>query len=224
MQDGVVPDDLKVAKIIPIYKSDDKRTISNYRPISVLLTFSKILEKLVYNRLLDFFNKHDILSKNQYGFRKNVSTSMALIDLVDQISKSIEKNEFTVGIFLDLAKAFDTVNHNILLTKLSNYGVRGIAQNWVKNYLTNRYQYVSLNGINSNNLLITCGVPQGSILGPLLFITYINDLNTVSKLLTFIMFADDTNIFIKDRNFDRLISVLNSELEVITDWFCANLL
>jgi len=224
MQDGVVPDDLKIAKIVPIYKSDDKKTISNYRPISVLPAFSKILERLIYNRLLDFINKHEILSKNQYGFRQNISTSMALIDLVDQISTSMENNEFTLGIFLDLAKAFDTVNHDILLEKMSHYGIRGLPHNWFKSYLTNRCQYVYLNGINSNKLPVTCGIPQGSILGPLLFLLYINDLNSVSKLLTFIMFADDTNLFIKGRNLDRLIAVLNSELEVITDWFCANLL
>ena len=200
MQDGVVPDDLKIAKIIPVYKSDDKKTISNYRPISVLPAFSKILERLVYNRLLDFINKHELLSDSQYGFRQKISTSMALIDLVDQISMSMENKKYTIGIFLDLAKAFDTVNHNILLKKLFHYGVRGTSQSWFKSYLTNRQQYVSINGINSHKLAITCGVPQGSILGPLLFILYINDLNSVSKLVSFIMFADDTNIFISGSN------------------------
>lgn len=224
IQDGIFPDSLKIAKIVPVYKSDDKRTVSNYRPISVLPAFSKVLERLVYNRLLDFINKNEILSKNQYGFRHQISTSMALIDLVDQISTSIENNEHTVGIFLDLAKAFDTVNHNILLKKLNHYGIRGVPHNWFKNYLMNRYQYVNLNGTKSEKLPVTCGVPQGSILGPLLFLLYINDLNLVSNLLTFIMFADDTNLFIKGHNINSLTLTLNLELDKISDWFNANLL
>jgi len=224
MSDGIVPDDLKIAKIIPIYKSDDKKVVSNYRPISVLPAFSKILEKIIYNRLLDFISQNDILSKNQYGFRKNISTSMALIDLVDKISTSIENNEYTIGIFLDLAKAFDTVNHNILLSKLYHYGIRGIPYEWFKNYLTNRHQYVYLNNTKSDRLPIACGVPQGSILGPLLFLIYINDLNIVTKLLTFIMFADDTNIFISGKNLTDISSIVNTELQTISSWFSANLL
>jgi hypothetical protein len=224
IEEGIIPDDLKIAKITPVYKSDDKKTVSNYRPISVLPAFSKILERLVYNRLLDFINKYDILSQNQFGFRKNISTSMALLELVDNISNSIEKNEHTIGIFLDLAKAFDTVNHNILLKKLHHYGIRGNAYDWFENYLNNRHQYVHLNGIQSSKLLVTCGVPQGSILGPLLFLLYINDLNTVSKLLTFIMFADDTNIFISGKSLDNITTKINAELTVVSTWFSANLL
>lgn len=220
----MVPDDLKIAKIIPVYKSDDKKIVSNYRPISVLPAFSKILEKLVYNRLLDFINQHNLLSKDQYGFRKNISTSMALIDLTDKISTSLENNEYTIGVFLDLAKAFDTVNHSILLDKLYHYGIRGIPFQWFQNYLSNRLQYVYLNNTNSDKLPITCGVPQGSILGPILFLLYINDLSTVTKLLTFIMFADDTNIFISGKNLDFITHIINSELTTVSTWFNANLL
>ena len=149
---------------------------------------------------------------------------MALVDLIDKISSSIEKNEYTIGIFIDLAKAFDTVNHDILLKKLYHYGVRGIPYEWFKSYLNNRKQYVYLNNIQSNKLPITCGVPQGSILGPLLFLLYINDLSTVTNLLTFIMFADDTNIFISGKNLDHIASVVNIELKTINTWFSVNLL
>ena len=224
IEEGVVPDDLKIAKIIPIFKSDDKKAVSNYRPISVLPAFSKIFERLVYNRLLEFIDQHNILSTNQYGFRKQISTSMALLDLVDKISNSIENGDYTLGIFLDLAKAFDTVTHSMLLTKLYNYGIRGVAYNWLKNYLSNRYQYVYLNNTNSDRLPVTCGVPQGSILGPLLFLLYINDLNTVSKVFTLIMFADDTNLFINGRNLEDLTQIANTELKEISNWFSANLL
>ena len=151
---------------------------------------------------------------------------MALLDLIDKISTSIENKEYTLGIFLDLAKAFDTVNHKILLNKLFSYGIRGTAYNWFKNYLSNRHQYVYLNNTKSDNLSVTCGVPQGSILGPLLFLLYINDLNTVSNLLTIIMFADDTNIFISGHNLNlqNLNLTANIELKKISDWFSANLL
>ena len=141
MINGIVPDDLKIAKIIPIYKCDDKKIISNYRPISVLPAFSEVLERLIYNRLLDFIDKHGILSQSQYGFRKNISTAMALVELIDKISSSIEKNEYTIGIFIDLAKAFDTGNHDILLNKLYHYGVRSIPYEWFKSYLSNKKQY-----------------------------------------------------------------------------------
>ena len=221
---GVVPNNLKIAKIIPVFKSDDKKLVSNYRPISVLPAFSKILERLMYNRLLHFIDQHNILSNSQFGFRKKISTTMALLELVDKISTSMEKNEFTIGIFIDLAKAFDTVNHQILLAKLYHYGIRGIAHDWFKNYLSNRLQYVHFNNTESNRLPVTCGVPQGSILGPLLFIIYINDLNVVSKLVTFIMFADDTNIFISGKNLDNITCTVNEELNIINEWFSANLL
>ena len=224
IQDGVVPSALKVAKVVPIYKTDDKKLVSNYRPISVLPVFSKILERLIYARVIDFLNKHDILSTNQYGFRKNLSTSMALLDLVDKLANSIENNEITIGIFVDLAKAFDTVNHKILLAKLDHYGVRGIALDWFQSYLSNRNQFVCINDTQSDPLPVVCGVPQGSILGPLLFLLYINDLNYVSKILTLIMFADDTNIFISGKNLNEITSSANIELEKINDWFCANLL
>ena len=192
---GIVPDQLKIARVIPLFKSGDKSSFTNYRPVSVLPAFSKILERVIYNRLMNYLNKHKILSDNQFGFRKHHSTEYALTLLYDKLSAAIDNNEFTVGIFIDLSKAFDTVDHQILLDKLLHYGIRGTAFNWFASYLSNRQQFVQFNETSSSLHLIKCGVPQGSILGPLLFLIYVNDLCDVSKVLDFILFADDTNIF-----------------------------
>ena len=142
---------------------------SNYRPISVLPIFSKVFEKVVYKRLFNYLNKFDILFQNQYGFRKGLSTSLALHHLYDKRSAAIDHKKFTTGIFLDLAKAFDMVNPDILLNKLEHYGVQGLALEWIKSYFTNRKHYIEYNGICSRKSVIRCGVPQGSILGPLFF-------------------------------------------------------
>ena len=220
--EGVFPDELKIAKVCPMFKSGDQCHISNYRPISILPSFSKVFERLMYNRLLSFLDKNNVLFRNQFGFRANHSTSMAVIEMVDRISAAIEEKKFSIGIFIDLSKAFDTVNHSILLDKLEHYGIRGIALEWFKSYLSNRKQFVEYNNSKSSLKEITCGVPQGSILGPLLFLLYVNDISNVSKILHFILFADDTNIFLSDQNVDSLISIANNELCKLTKWFLAN--
>ena len=171
---------------------------------------------------MNFLNKYNILSINQFGFRKNHSTSLALIHLYDKISTAIDNREYTVGIFLDLSKSFDTVNHEIMLAKLEHYGVRGNSLQWFKSYLSNREQFVKFNGHCSSTKRIVCGVPQGSILGPLLFLLYINDLCEASDALEFILFADDTNVFFSHKNPELLMHKVNIELCKLTCWLQAN--
>ena len=137
LQELLIPDKLKVALVTPIFKANERNKFENYRPISVLTCFSKLLEKLMYKRLIKFIETHKILSKHQYGFRKNRSTEHAIIELVDNITRAIDEGKYTVGIFLDLSKAFDTINHNILISKLEHYGIRGICQKWFENYFKN---------------------------------------------------------------------------------------
>ena len=222
LETGMVPDELKIAKVIPVYKAGAKNEFSNYRPISILPFFSKIFEKIVYARLINYLNKLDILTPSQYGFRKKSSTYMALVDICDQITNSIDNRDYCAGVFIDLSKAFDTIDHTILLTKLQHYGIRGVALDWFKSYLTNRAQFVSIESVNSDNGDITCGVPQGSILGPLLFLIYINDIYCSSSVLKFILFADDTNLFYSSKSISDLQHVLNHEMAALSDWFKAN--
>ena len=178
---------------------------SQIRPISVLPSFSKILKKVVYNRIIDFINKLNILCDNQYGFRKNHSTSLALIEFYDKVSSAFDRGEVAVGIFLDLSKAFETVNHDNLFDKLRHYGIRGAALDWIKSYFSDRLQYVDFNGNSSSLQKISCRVPQGSILGPLFFILYINDIINASRLLDPILFVDDTSIFFSHKDMAYLI-------------------
>ena len=192
---GIVPNAFKVSRVTPIFKSGDATDPANYRPIAVLSPFSKILEKIINDQLISFIDKYNILFKYQFGFRKDHSTELAILEITDILKTSIDNNLITCGVFLDFSKAFDTVNHEILLRKLHKYGVRGKALDWFTSYLTNRTQYVKLGNVESNSLQIVCGVPQGSTLGPLLFLLYINDLANSSDMLSFRLFADDANIF-----------------------------
>ena len=173
LSQGCFPHELKVSKIIPLYKSGDKTLFNNYRPISLLPLFSKVLERLMYDRLYSFLVKYSILYSFQFGFRKAHSTYMALTCMLDKLHNALERGEYAIGIFIDFRKAFDTVDHGILLYKLYHYGVRGAAYDWFCDYLINRTQLVSYHNTQSNYADISCGVPQGSILGPLYIYIYI---------------------------------------------------
>ena len=219
---GVFPEQLKIAKVIPLFKKGDKLDPSNYRPISLLSTLSKILEKLIFKRTMNFFNTHNVFTNSQFGFRQKHSTIHALLNFIDKVAHAIDNHSHLIGIFLDFSKAFDTINHDILLYKLSHYGIHGKALQWFRSYLNSRKQYVSLNDHNSTLEQIACGVPQGSLLGPLLFIIYINDFCKSSDVLSFILFADDSNVFFSHDNQTTLVNTVNSESEKLTEWIRAN--
>ena len=205
-----------------MYKKDSKLIVSNYRPISLLSNINKILEKLMFNRLYSFLESHKCIYNLQFGFRQKHSTNHALLSMTQQIKDIIDKGNLAVGVFVDFQKAFDTVNHKILLHKLEHYGVRGIANNWFSSYLSNRQQYVSIGSTNSEIKPIIHGVPQGSVLGPLLFLIYINDLNRCIRFSTTRHFADDTNLlhvicYSKLRNRNPLRK-LNIDLKSLNQW------
>ena len=222
IESGHVPVTMKLAKVVPIYKSKDKQMLNNYRPISLLPIFSKILEKVIHHKLFNFLDINNTLFSSQYGFRKNHSTVNAVTELVSHVIKAMDRKENTIGVFLDLSKAFDTVNHNIMLRKLEFYGIRGIALQWFKHYLSGRKQYVMFNNTQSSMQYITCGVPQGSVLGPLLFLIYINDIPNCLKHSKSIVFADDTTIFTSCNNMNTLYNNMNGDLANLINWFKAN--
>ena len=205
----VFPNALKIARVTPLFKSGDPSDISNYRPISVLLCFSKILERIMYKRLYKYLTTEKLLYSKQFGFQTGPSTEYAIIKLVDQIYKSFEKDHYTLGVFIDLSKVFDTVDHTILIRKLKMYGIKGINLAWFRSYLTNIIQYILItHDLETDTKNICRRVPQGSMLGPLLFLMHVNDLHD-SKAL-------------KHKDLKTLFSLVNQELQKINEYFEAN--
>ena len=221
---GIFPQALKLAKVIPVHKKKEKYIVGNYRPISLLSIFSKIIEKAMHTRLYSFLTKFNILYELQFGFRNNHSTTLANIDIVERIRDALDNSDQVLGIYLDLQKAFDTVDHNILGKKLDHYGIRGNTLNWFSSYLSNRSQYVTINNTNSTCKKIEIGVPQGSVLGPILFLLYINDIANFIKdnEIVIMLFADDTNIFIQGKNPIDLIRKAETLMKSLANWLWDN--
>ena len=225
--EGSFPDRMKVAEIIPPYKGKEMDKMINYRPISLLITLSKLLEKIMYRRLYSYLECNNILYNSQYGFRSRRSCEQAITELVGYILQSKNRNEHCASIFLDLSKAFDTLDHSILLQKLERYGIRGTAQDWFSSYLSGRQLVAKITTgpsqiVKSDSYEITYGEVQGSCLGPLLFIIFMNDLTQLPLYSNIILFADDTPVFNSHKSEKFLKYTLEHDLNIMSDWFKAN--
>ena len=225
---GVFPDVMKLADVVPLYKAKEKFLETNYRPISLLTTMSKILEKVVYNRVYTFLNDNNQLYANQYGFRNRHSCDNAVSDVVSHIVKNLEANKTSVALFLDLSKAFDTLDHDLLLHKMERYGLRGVVLDWFRSYLQDRKLRVKCKPTSSGKtetsaeFSIEYGAPQGSCLGPLIFLIFCNDLHQNLSYLHCVQFADDTTLLLGHKNHRYLRYCVESDLAAAQDWFNAN--
>ena len=224
---GVFPDLLKSAIVIPVLKKGDPTEIGNYRPISILPVISKVLERIIFRRLSPFLfdSQHSVslISPHQYGFRPKFSTSHALIDATQFIRSQLDLKKTVLGLFLDFSKAFDMVDHSILISKLNSYGIRGVPLSWFDSYLSGRVQSVSLGGVSSQPLPVRRGVPQGSVLGPILFLLYINDLVIdLGPSVYPVLFADDSNFFITGTNLPLAVTSAQVLLNRVQAWCLTN--
>ena len=219
---GEFPSVLKIAKVISIHKKQSRVDYTNYRPTSFLSNIENIIEKLIYKRLFNFLDINNLIYLFQFGFRPKYSTNHALINFTESITQSLDEGSFGCGIFVDLQKTFDTVDHKILLHKLEYYGIRGVCNDWFKSYLSDRKQFVSINGYNSDLMPVDCGVPQGSVLGPLLFLIYINDLHKAIQYCKVHHFADDTNLFHTSKSVKNLNKLVNRNMKHLNNWLSVN--
>ena len=227
LRTGIIPDTLNIAKVKPLYKKGDNFCLNNYRLISLLLTISKIFERVMFTQLYSYLNSNFLLSEQQYGFRSQHLTELACVKLVDYITTemdNIKEIKSPTAIFLDLSKALDTLNFNILLNKLQCYGIHGISLSLIRSYLTNRFRYVHYENSESDLLEIKTGIPQGSILGALFFNIMINDIVNSSNKFNFLMYADDTTIYfnLEDFPIENREVLINDELEKVNKWLKLN--
>lgn len=221
---GEFPEVLKTAKIIPIYKKGDKNYAENYRPIAILSTISKILEKAIYTNIYYFLEQHNILNSKQHGFRRGKSTTSAIYDFLEVLYQNLDNNKKTIGIFMDLSKAFDLVDHTLLINKIEVYGLRGNINKLLTSYLLGRKQLVEIQKVKSEELQISCGVPQGSVLGPLLFLLFVNDLPYIDEYNNLVMFADDNSYLCCENSIEEVINKARIMLSKFVKWFNSNLL
>ena len=219
---------MKIAKVIPLFKKENPELVDNYRPVSLLCAISKVFEKTAYNQLYNYFKINNLFYNSQYGFRDEHSTELASIELIDRIFTDIDKKKNPITVYMDLSKAFDTLDHKILLHKLKYYGINGAALSWFDSYLSNRLQYVEIDSSKSSYLSLSTGVPQGSILGPLLFLIYMNDITESSSYFKFILYADDSTLKSVINTNDKNVTttetslIINKELERVNNWLAVN--
>ena len=222
LETSIFPDIWKIARVAPIYKEGDKSEKTNYRPISVLPVISRLFERLIYNQLYQHLNSNNLLANEQSGFRRLHSTLTSLLKSTDDWYSALDSGQLVGLVFIDLKKAFDTVDHNILCQKLEHYGLIGRELSWFKSYLSNRKQYCCINGVESRLMDINIGVPQGSCLEPLLFLFYINDLPQAVQNSTIAMYADDTSLSYRSDDVQKLNEAMNKDLTSVFEWLKGN--